>query len=92
MTIKNKMKGRKRIANFILRKEVNPGMLVTIFLVALGVLMFRGIFAILGFVWKTIFWVFIGIPAAIIFFSFGMALVGAIILVGCLVVGIFIGT
>lgn len=60
--------------------------IISIFLIAL---IFRGIFSVLGFVWKAAFWIIIGIPAAIILFSMGIVLLGVITLLGCLAVGIF---
>ncbi|HUM85028.1 MAG TPA: hypothetical protein PLN48_14880 [Lachnospiraceae bacterium] len=64
-------------------------MLMAIFAIFLVALVFRGIFAVLGFACKTAFWIIIGIPAAIILFSMGIILLGAIILAGCLVAGVF---
>lgn len=64
-------------------------MLMAIFAIFLVALVFRGIFAVLGFAWRTAFWIIIGIPVAIILFTMGIVLLGVIILAGCLVAGIF---
>ena len=64
-------------------------MLMAIFAIFLVALVFRGIFAVLGFACKTAFWIIIGIPAAIILFSMGIVLLGVITLLGSLAVGIF---
>ena len=60
--------------------------IISILVVAL---IFRGIFAVLGFAWKAAFWIIIGIPVAIILFSMGIVLLGVIILAGCLTAGVF---
>jgi len=64
-------------------------MLMAIFAIFLVALVFRGIFAVLGFAWKAAFWIIIGIPVAIILFSMGVVLLGVIVLAGCLVAGVF---
>ena len=51
-------------------------MLMAIISILVVALIFRGIFAVLGFAWKAAFWIIIGIPVAIILFSMGLV-VGA---------------
>ena len=63
-------------------------MLMAIISILVVALIFRGIFAVLGFAWKAAFWIIIGIPVAIILFSMGVVLLGVIVLVGCLAIGL----
>jgi hypothetical protein len=64
-------------------------MLMAIISILVVALIFRGIFAVLGFAWKAAFWIIIGIPVAIILFSMGVVLLGVIVLAGCLAAGVF---
>ena len=64
-------------------------MLMAIISILVVALIFRGIFAVLGFAWKAAFWIIIGIPVAIILFSMGVVLLGVIVLAGCQVAGVF---
>lgn len=63
-------------------------MITTIIMIALGVLILKGMLRLLGFAVKAAFWLIIGIPVAVFLFACGLIAVGAIVLAISVVCGI----